>query len=169
MPETNDLCPDARGGLYFTAPDFRGKAASAVFYRSPEGTLKRIISNLKLPNGVEVARDGKRLMVSDSFEKRVYAYPIKDDGGVEVGGVSIFFDPKTPNQSDPDGMTTDSQGNFYFTMRGGVWCVSPEGKALGMIPFKDFVSNVAFGGPGNKTLFVTGTNRVHALDMSVAG
>jgi gluconolactonase len=169
MVETNDLCPDANGGVYFSCPDFGGKSRSAVYYRAADGKLTRVISNLKLPNGVEVARDGKRLMVSDSFEKRIYAYPIGDDGSVDIGKVSIFFDPKTPSQADPDGMTTDSAGNFYFAMRGGVWCVAPEGKLLGFIPVKEFVSNVSFGGAQNKTLFLTAMNRVYALDMSAAG
>lgn len=169
MTETNDLCPDARGGVYFSCPDFGGKARSAVYYRAPDGKLTRVISNLKLPNGVEVARDGKRLMVSDSFEKRIYTYPIQQDGTVDVGRVSIFFDPRTPSQADPDGMTTDSQGNFYFAMRGGVWCVSDAGKLLGFVPVKEFVSNVGFGGAEGKTLFITGSNRVYALDMSAHG
>ena len=169
MVETNDLSPDARGGVYFSCPDFGGKTRSAVYYRAPDGKLSRVVSNLKLPNGVEVARDGKRLMVSDSFEKRIYAYPIREDGSVDAGRVSIFFDPKTPSQSDPDGMTTDSEGNFYFTMRGGVWCVSGEGKLLGFIPVKEFVSNVGFGGADGKTLFITGSNRVYALDMTARG
>jgi gluconolactonase len=169
MVETNDLSPDQKGGVYFSSPDFGGKRRSAVYYRAPDGKLTRVIDNMKLPNGVEVARDGKRLMVSDSFEKRVYAYPIREDGTLDTGRVSIFFDPQTPNKTDPDGMTTDSEGNFYFTMRGGVWCVAPDGKLLGFIPVKEFVSNVSFGGPENKTLFITGSDRVYALDMTARG
>jgi gluconolactonase len=169
MPETNDLSPDSKGGIYFSCPDFRSKTHSAVYYRAPDGKLTRILSNLKLPNGVEISRDGKRLVVSDSFEKRVYSYPVKEDGTVDAGGVRIFFDPQATSQMDPDGMTTDSAGNFYFTMRGGVWCTNPDGKMLGFIPIKDFVSNVSFGGADNKTLFITGSNRVYALAMTTSG
>lgn len=169
MVETNDLSEDPRGGLYFTAPDFRNKTESAVFYRMPDGKITRVIANLKLPNGVEVSNDGKTLFVSDSFEKRVYSYPIKDDGSLQLGQVRVFFDPPTPNMADPDGMTTDADGNLYFTMRGGVWVVSPEGKSLGLIPVKEFCSNVSFGGVDGKTLFMTCTNKIYSLSMKARG
>jgi gluconolactonase len=169
MVETNDLDEDAKGGIYFSSPDFGQKTRSAVFYRSPEGKITRVISNLKLPNGLEVSNDGKTLVVSDSFEKRVYAYPIKDDGTLEAGRVRIFFDPDTPSQSDPDGITTDEDGNFYFTMRGGVWVASPQGENLGMIPVKEFVSNVSFGGADGRTLFLTGSGKVYSLRMKSRG
>ena len=42
--------------------------------------------------------------------------------------MKYFFDPQTENQADPDGMTTDSAGNLYFAMRGGIWVVSKEGE-----------------------------------------
>lgn len=167
--ETNDLSEDARGGIYFTAPDFAGKQRSAVVYWHPRGEMLRVISNLKLPNGVEVSNDGKTLYVSDSFEKRVYSYPILETGYVDVAKVRIFFDPPTSNMADPDGMTTDAEGNLYFTMRGGVWVASPEGKSLGLIAVKEFVSNVAFGGADGRTLFMTCTNKVYSLAMKARG
>lgn len=169
MTESNDLSEDLRGGIYFTAPDFANKTESAVFYLAPDSKISRVISNLKLPNGVEVSNDGKTLFVSDSFEKRVYSYPIKDDGTLELARVRVFFDPPTANQSDPDGMTTDADGNLYFTMRGGVWVVSPEGKALGLIPIKEFCSNVSFGGADGRTLFMTCSNKIYSLAMKARG
>ncbi len=169
MVETNDLSQDLKGGIYFSAPDFAQKTRSAVFYCAPNGKLSRLITNLKLPNGLEVSNDGKTLYVSDSFEKRVYSYPIKDDGALDLPAVRIFFDPPTTNQSDPDGMTTDADGNLYFAMRGGIWVVSPDGKTLGLIPILSFVSNVTFGGTDGRTLFMTCSDRVYSLAMKAHG
>ena len=169
MVETNDLDEDAKGGIYFTAPDFNQKTHSAVFYRSPEGKVSRVIANMKLPNGLEVSNDGKMLVVSDSFERRVYGYPIKEDGTLELGRVRVFFDPNTPNQTDPDGITTDEDGNFYFTMRGGVWITTPRGQSLGMIPVKEFTSNVTFGGADGRTLYLTTSGKIYALRMKSRG
>ena len=63
----------------------------------------------------------------------------------------------------------DEQGNLYFTMRGGVWVVASSGKLLGLIPIKEFASNVGFGGADGKTLFVTCEGKVYALQMNVRG
>src|SRR5687767_3422962 len=41
--ETNDVSEDARGGIYFTAPDFAGKQRSAVVYWHPRGEMLRVI------------------------------------------------------------------------------------------------------------------------------
>jgi gluconolactonase len=169
MTETNDLCEDARGGIYFTCPDFGAKANSAVYYLAPDGKLTRLITHRALPNGIELSNDGKTLFVADSFEKRIYSYPVRDDGTVDVGRVRIFFDPATTNQSDPDGMTTDSEGNLYCTMRGGVWVVSPQGKSLGLIPIKEFCSNVTFGGADGRTLYMTTGGKVYSLAMTAKG
>jgi gluconolactonase len=168
--QPNDVAESpATGGIYFSDPNFKGKTHSAVYYLSPAGTLRRIIENLKLPNGLEVSNDGTTLYVSDSFEKRIYSYPILADGSVNQAEVKIFFDPVTENTADPDGMCTDEQGNLYFAMRGGVWVVSKEGKSLGLIPVPEFTSNVTFGGTDGQTLYITCNTKVYSLAMSVKG
>lgn len=167
--QPNDLAEAPDGGIYYTDPDFKGKIRSAVYHLSPQGKVRRVISHLKIPNGILVSQDGKTLFVGDSFEKRIYAYPILPDGSVDQGAVRIFFDPWTENQNDPDGMTADAEGNLYFTMRGGVWVASAAGKTLGFIGVPEFCSNVGFGGKDGKTLFITGSGKVYALEMKVRG
>jgi len=168
--QPNDIAESpVTGGIYYTDPDFKGKARSAVYYLSPEGKVMRIITHLKVPNGILVSNDGKTLYISDSFEKRIYSYPIEPDGTVDQGKVSIFFDPITENRNDPDGMSADAEGNLYFAMRGGVWVVSPEGKTLGLIPIPEFCSNVTFGGKDGRTLHMTCNKKVYALEMKVKG
>jgi gluconolactonase len=157
------------GGIYFSDPNFKGKTRSAVYYLSPAGTVRRVIDNLKLPNGLEVSNDGGILYVSDSFEKRIYSYPILADGSVDQAQVKIFFDPVTENTADPDGMCSDVLGNLYFAMRGGVWVVSKEGKQLGFIPVPEFASNVTFGGVDGQTLYITCDKKLYSLAMRVKG
>jgi gluconolactonase len=167
--QPNDLAEAPNGAIYYTDPDFKGKTRSAVYYLSPEGKASRIITHLKIPNGILVSNDGKTLYVADSFQKRIYSYAIKPDGSVDEGAVKIFFDPDTENRNDPDGMSSDAEGNLYFAMRGGVWVASPEGKTLGFIPIPEFTSNVGFGGKDGKTLFMTCSKKVYALEMKVKG
>ena len=167
--QPNDLAEAANGGIYYTDPDFKGKSRSAVYHLNPEGKVRRIITHLKIPNGILISNDGKVLFVGDSFEKRIYSYPILPDGTVDQGAVKIFFDPETDNQNDPDGMCADAEGNFYFAMRGGVWTASPQGKTLGFIPVPEFTSNLGFGGKDGKTLYFTCNQKVYSLEMKVKG
>jgi gluconolactonase len=157
------------GRVYIADPNFEGKTRSGVFLIDAAGRTRRIIDHLKQPTGLEVSNDGKTLFVSDSFEKRIYAYPILDDGDVDQSKVRIFFDPETTNTNDADGMCSDADGNMYFAMRGGVWVANPQGQSLGLIPITEFCSNASFGGEDGKTLFITAAKGVHQIRMRVKG
>jgi gluconolactonase len=165
--QPNDVCQAPDGTIYFTDPDFKNKASSAVYRLTRERKATKIISDMKVPNGLITSNDGKTLYVGDSHEKNWRAYPIKDDGSVGEG--KIFFNPETEDKQDPDGMTIDEKGNLYFTGRGGVWVVSPEGQALGLIRVPEFCSNVGFGGEDGKTLYLTCSKKVYSLAMTLRG
>lgn len=168
--QPNDVCESPTTGvIYYSDPDFGGKVKSAVYMLPADGKPRRIITSIKVPNGVEVTRDGQTLLVGDSFEARIYAFPIRPDGSVDQGAVRIFLDPQTANRAAPDGMCTDAEGNCYFTMRGGVWVADAQGKNLGLIPVPEFASNVTFGGPDGRTLYVTADRKVYSLRMRVKG
>ena len=74
--QPNDLAEAPGGGIYYTDPDFQGKTRSAVYFIDSAQKVHRVITHLKIPNGVLVSNDGKTLYVGDSFEKRIYSYPI---------------------------------------------------------------------------------------------
>jgi gluconolactonase len=167
LHQPNDVCQTPNGDIYFTDPDFKNKTSSAVYRLAPDGKATKVITEMKLPNGLITSLDGKTLYVGDSHEKLWRAYSIKDDGTIGEG--KLFFKPDTKDVQDPDGMTIDEKGNLYFTGRGGVWVVAPNGEALGVIPVKEFCSNVGFGGEDGKTLFLTCSNKVYSLHMTVHG
>lgn len=48
-----------------------------------------------------------------------------------------------------------------------IW--APDGTIIGAIPLPDSPSNITFGGPDRKTLFVTVKDKVFALPMNVSG
>lgn len=165
--QPNDLCETRDGRIYFTDPDFKNKQASAVYVLHPDGKTAKLIAEMPVPNGIEASLDGKTLYVADSNQKLWRSYPIKDDGTLGEG--KVFFNPECESKADPDGMTIDEKGNLYFTGRGGVWCVSPEGKGLGFIPVPEFASNCSFGGEEGRTLYITCSKKVYALKMGVKG
>ena len=52
----------------------------------------------------------------------------------------------------------------------GVYVVTPQGKLLGRIPIlEDVITNLAFGGPDRKTLYVTAGKTLYRMPAQVAG
>jgi sugar lactone lactonase YvrE len=166
----NDIAEDARGGFYFTDPDFDAKKSSAVYYVAPDGKVQLAVNDMKVPNGVYVGKGGLVLYVSDSDALHIRAYPINPiTGAVDQTKGRVFFDAKTDNKAAPDGMTMDERGNMYFTGRGGVWVTDPGGRPLGLIAVPEFCSNCTFGGPDGRALYLTCQDRVYKLAMNLAG
>jgi len=171
----NDLCQLANGNIYFTTPDWSGAPISeqGVFLLEPDGTVTRLNNSLNRPNGVIASLDGSKLYVAESGgssnDKRWWVFNIAPDGTLDTG--SVFFKPiSPPNPSNvPDGMTIDMLGNLYFSGLGGVWIVSPEGELLEFISLPKSVSNVTFGGPDGRTLYMTCQDKVYSLAMCVRG
>jgi gluconolactonase len=161
------VCQAPDGATYFTDPDFKTKSKSAVYRRASSGSVTRIITEMPLPNGLIVSNDGRTLYVGDSHEKLWRSYPFQPDGTVGAG--KVFFNPDTADRNDPDGMTIDELGNLYFTGRGGVWVVRPDGTLLEFITVPEFVSNLTFGGRDWRTLYLTCKGKVYSLEMSVRG
>lgn len=167
--QPNDLCQTPNGNIYFTDPDFKNKKSSAVYLLKPDGTVKKIITDMAITNGIIATLDGGTLIVADSHRKHWRAYPILEDGTTGEG--RIFFAPEVPEKerTDPDGMSIDAKGNIYCTGCGGVWVVTPDGKPLGRIKTPVFVANCTFGDEDGKTLYMTGSKQVLSLRMNVPG
>ena len=68
-----------------------------------------------------------------------------------------------------DGLTVDVRGNLYITSGLGVQVFASSGQALGVIAFPEQPANCAFGGPENKTLYVTARTGLYAVPMEVPG
>jgi len=165
--QPNDVCQTPQGHIYFTDPDFKNRKTSAVYVKTTDGAIQKIITSMPLPNGVIAANDGKTLYVGDSHEKLWRSFPIQADGTLGQG--NVFFDPETKRQDSPDGMSIDADGNLYLSGRGGVWVATSAGESLGLIPVPEFCSNVTFGGADGKTLYLTCSNKVYSLKMNVKG
>jgi len=172
----NDLCQLTNGNIYFTCPDWNGvgPAGQGVYLLEPNGVVTRVNNGLWQPNGIITSLDETKLYVaesssSDITKKRWWVFPINSDGTLGTG--SVFFKPTSPPATnDPDGMTIDERGNLYFCGLGGVWIVSPTGQELKRIPVVSYnCSNIAFGGPENKTLYITCQDKVYSLAMCVRG
>ncbi|MBI3863796.1 MAG: SMP-30/gluconolactonase/LRE family protein [Planctomycetia bacterium] len=169
LHQPNDVAQAPNGDIYFTDPDFKDARTSAVYVLTAKGDVKKVIQDMRVPNGLKVSNDGRRLYVADDGPMNWRVYSIQGDGTVGPG--RVFFDPPVApeKRGAPDGMSIDEHGTLYLSGSGGVWVVDKHGTSLGLIPIPEFCSNVAFGGPEGKTLFLTCAKQVYSLDLKVKG
>jgi gluconolactonase len=167
----NDLWVDPEGGIYFTDPYYQRPywerqqpeiKEQRVYYLAPDGSGLRIVADdLVQPNGIIGSPDGGTLYVADIGDKKTYAYGIKMEGDL--------FQKTLVAEMGSDGMTLDSQGNLYLT-GDGVTVFNKDGEKILHIPVpQKWTANVTFGGPEQKTLFITAMNSVYTLEMNVHG
>ena len=161
----NDLWIDAKGGVYFSDPNYGNKELSQdgmhVYYIQPGGEeVVRVADGFKTPNGLIGTPDGSTLYIADIGDGKIYRYVIQEDGSLK--------DKKLFCESGSDGMTLDQHGNVYLTS-GTVKVFNPKGEQIADLKFPESPANVVFGGKELKTLFVTARTGFYSLDMAVTG
>ena len=161
----NDLWIDAKGGVYFSDPNYGNKELSQdgmhVYYIQPGGEeVVRVADGFKTPNGLIGTPDGSTLYIADIGDGKIYRYVIQEDGSLK--------DKKLFCESGSDGMTLDQHGNVYLTS-GTVKVFNPKGEQIADLKFPESPANVVFGGKELKTLFVTARTGFYSLDMEVTG
>jgi gluconolactonase len=163
----NDLAVRSDGNVYFSDPDWQlGPRTSETgmrgLYRvAADGTVSLLDASLNNPNGVALSPDEATLYVGSSGSE-VFAFTLAADGG--VGARRVFASPG----GGSDGMSVDCAGNVYVTS-GRVQVFSPAGQKLGEIAVAETPSNVAFGGPVQKTLFITAGTGLYQIELNVPG
>ena len=168
----NDVVVKSDGSIYFTdppygvQPDQRELDFQGVYRIAPDGTLTLLVDDFDKPNGLAFSPDEKALYVCDTARKHVRAFDVQPDG--TLANDRIFVDLSSKQQHGPDGMKVDVNGNLYVTS-GVVWVFDNTGKHLGDIATPEAAANCAFGGPGNKTLFITARPSVYCVQLKVQG
>jgi len=191
----NDVIVASNGGLYFTEPGLTVQQAEAltkqlgrplepqlppaVYYVPPGGRAIRIEDKLIRPNGIQLSRDQKTLYVDDSNGADIIAWDIQPDGLVRNRRVFASLTGRSPRDNGlggiktfADGMTIDNDGRLYVATGGGIEVVSEQGRHLGTIPVKcppADCQNLAFSGPGKRTLYVAGAGSLYKVAMIARG
>lgn len=170
----NDLVYKSDGTLYFTdngAPPPGGTDPPGhSVYMLKNGQLRLLAtSRVEHPNGIAVSPDEKFLYINDSGNRKVWRFAIQPDGSAGEGRLWVDMSAdKSPGV--PDGMRVDMKGNVYDSGPGGVWILSPEGKHLGTFSFlPERATNLAFGGPDGKTLFLVNHTSLYRIRLNVEG
>lgn len=176
LASPNDLGFDAQGNFYFTDPVWgeRGVESAppgSVCFSDIHGNAKRLHTGLQFPNGIGVSADGKTLIVCESVTFKLHAFDILEPGVLGAPREIAFLG----QGAVPDGFAFDTEGNIICCgfSSGQIHVFGPQGgEKLRTLDFDDKgVTNVAFGGPEFKTLYVTESQagRVVSLDWERAG
>ncbi len=163
----NDLGFDEHGNFYFTDPIWGGNTveeapAGHICFHDTNGKTRRIHTGFLFPNGIGISPDGRMLLVCESTTYKLHAFDIREPG---VLGPQREFG-YLGDGAISDGFAFDADGNVLCCGFGsGQIHVFPPagGEKIATLDFEDKqVTNVCFGGPEFKSLFVTesGTGRV---------
>jgi gluconolactonase len=181
----NDIAIAADDAVYVTDNDFGlrdggrnpDKQLQNGIYRIKDGTTTMALSGADLggtPNGIALSPDGKWMYLSTA-NRQIRRYAVNPDG--TLGAFTAFTD----GVGIGDGEKTDKAGNLFSTGGAGpgiIRITSPAGKMLGSInlpvyggePKKQICStNVAFGGPDGRTLFMAACDSVFTIQLKTPG
>jgi gluconolactonase len=170
----NDLVFAANGDLYFTDQGQTGlhDATGRVYRLTPEGKLTRLLDTIPSPNGIVIDPDMTHLLIAVTRAQQIWRIPLNDSGIITKVGV---FAQLHGGLGGPDGLVLDAEGGLLIahTGFGSVWRLSRTAEPLQRIRSCAGISttNLAFGGPEGRDLFITEsqTGSVLRAKLDVAG
>lgn len=162
----NDIVFDNQGGFWFT--DF-GKTLhdrmmrGAVYYARNDGSaISKAAFPLLTPNGIGLSPDGTTLYVTETETSRLWSYPIKAPGELELapwpsptGGRLVHG---LPGFQRFDSLALEEEGNICVAtlVRDGISVFSPEGDWLEFHEAPEgYCTNICFGGADMQTAYIT--------------
>lgn len=191
----NDLTIDSKGRIYFSDPRYGNRAnmemsVEGVYRIDAPGVVTRVLDRqfVDRPNGLLVSPGDRYLYVADNNNnntgaaRTLWRFRLRLDGSVDGKSRKRIYD--WGNGRGPDGMEMDTKGRLFVAgglnkahpphetaeKQGGVYVLSPAGKLLEFIPVPlDEVTNVAFGGPSRRTLFISAGGTIWSIRVNTPG
>jgi xylono-1,5-lactonase len=168
----NDGKCDAQGRFWVGSMDRACAAPTGSLYVVGPTTIARAWdAGFPVVNGPTWSADGRTVFVNDTARNFIHAARFDPDTGT-------LSEPAVWRRLDkgdgyPDGMTTDRDGRLWIAHWGGgcVTCHAPDdGRELARIVMPTSnITNVAFGGPEMRTLFVSSASAELPAPEALAG
>jgi len=183
----NDLIRSARGDIYVTSVAFNFMAfasdpsvarPSPLLRVAPDGSVSIATLDVNFPNGMAIAPDAQWLLVADSLDQCVYAFPLRTDGS--LGPREMFAD--LPGDV-PDGVSLDRDGGLWVATHHRVIRVINGGTITDEVDMGATLATACMlGGEDGRTLLITASDshdrnvirttpsgRLFAVDVAVPG
>ena len=140
----NDVCVHSSGAIYFSDPWYgrmpgfgqprkRRLGFQGVYRIAPGGGDPELIvgrDEFEMPNGICFNPDETLFYINDTPGAYIKVYDAAPDGSISNG--RMFFEgvgSGVIEEGIPDGMKCDERGNIWVTGPGGIWVISPVGRA----------------------------------------
>lgn len=154
----NDLVFTSRGDLYFTDQGQSGlqDPSGRVFRLRADGVLDLVMAGIPSPNGLVFSADERTLFVAVTRANQIWKLPLGPDGRVSKAGVFLNLS----GGGGPDGLAMDTNDSLYVCqpVLGAVLVFDRYGDPIERIQSGSdgrMLTNLAFGGPENRTLYIT--------------
>jgi len=175
----NDIVVSKGGSIYFTDPTYGRMPVFGIerptqlgfrgVYRIAKDRTVELMVEKSLftqPNGLCFSPDERLLYVNDTEQANIRVFDVVDGA---LDNMRVFASGiSDPDQAGaPDGMKCDARGNIWVTAPGGLWVYAPDGTLIGKIAVPEVAANLHWGGADWRTLFITASTSLYALDVKV--
>ena len=182
----NDLTVKSDGSIWFTDPGWdsglplpppsgtyipTGFQSGLYVYRFYEtngnGTAAVVATTVSKPNGICFSPDETKLYVADNgiYGNSGIVKVFSVSSSNTLTGGSVFC---TVSSGIADGLRCDVNGNLWAASGDGVEIYAPDGHLIGKIVLNS-LSNLCFGGPEYKTIYMTAAPNVCSFPVLIAG
>jgi sugar lactone lactonase YvrE len=158
-PAGNELVVDGRGNAYVNGGGFDLRAGEPfapgiVALVTPEGSAHEVADGLAFPNGMLVTPDNATLIVAESYDNKLTALDIEEDGSLSNRRVWAEL-----GDGVPDGICLDAENAVWYGDVPNKRCVRVRegGEVLQTIELDRGCFACALGGAERRTLFMMAT------------
>jgi gluconolactonase len=182
----NDVVVKSDGAIYFSDPWYgrmpvygverpRQLGFQGVYRIPPSGGAPELLTERTLfeqPNGLCFCPDESKLYINDTVQQNIRVFQVLPNGKLGVGRIFASGIASATEAGVPDGMKCDERGNVWVCGPGGVWVYAPHGELIGKVRVPELVGNLTWGnsltgGPDWRTLYLTATHSVYAVETTV--
>jgi sugar lactone lactonase YvrE len=153
----NEIVVDGRANAYVNNIEFdlmggEDPKPGIIALVAPDGTARQVADGLAFPNGMVVTPDNSTLIVAESYEGRLTAFDIDEDGA--LSGRRVWADLGEGG----DGICLDAEGAIWCPKFNSCVRVREEGEVLETIELDRFCFACMLGGDEGRTLFMNVAN-----------
>ena len=168
----NDVVVSTDGTVWFTDPPYglheSGREghpgtpdyAGCFVFRVANGVAEPVVTDMVHPNGLAFSPDESVLYIADTgvvwldgAPRHIRAYDTTTWQG------RVFVEP----DGIADGFRVDEIGRLWTSSSESLQIFAPDGTLLETVPIPERVSNLCFGGPDGRDVYLTATTSLYRL------